>query len=423
MRKTCSVERVNGASYRPRLADPRLAELMSAVPSVMVTGPRAAGKTTSARRLAASVLRLDDAATAAVVAADPDAALRRSTEPVLVDEWQEVPQVLGAVKRAVDDDPRPGRFLLTGSVEADLTSTDWPGTGRVVRVVLHGLTRREIDGGADRPGLLEAVLSGDLSAVRAPESAPDLDEYVRLAAASGFPEPALRLPRDVAETWLDSYVEHVVTRDVAAAGQTRDPVRLRRYLETLALSTAGLPADVTLSEAAGIDKRTVDAYDRLLSALYLLDLTPAWASNRLSRLAKRPKRYLTDPALAMAAARVDETAVLSDPDLLGRLLDTFVAAQLRPEVELLRPRVRLHHLRTDGGRQEVDLVLDLGAGRVVAVEVKAGTAPSRRDARHLLWLRDELGGAFVRGLVLHTGPQPFELDERVWAVPIASLWS
>jgi uncharacterized protein len=389
----------------------------------MVTGPRAAGKTTTARRLAASVLRLDNAATAAVVAADPDAALRRSTEPILIDEWQELPEVLGAVKRAVDDDPRPGRFLLTGSVEADLTSTTWPGTGRVVRVVLHGLTRREIDGRTGGPALLAAVVSGDLSAVRSPASAPDLDGYVRLAAASGFPEPALRLPGHIRESWLDSYVEHVVTRDVAAAGQARDPVRLRRYLETLALSTAGLPSDTSLYTTARIDKRTADAYDRLLSSLYLLDLVPAWASNRLSRLAKRPKRYLADPALAMAAARITETAVVSDPDLLGRVLDTFVAAQLRPEVEMLRPRAWLHHLRTDGGRQEVDLVLDLGAGRIVGIEVMAGNSPTQRDARHLRWLRDELGARFVRGVVFHTGPQPFELDERIWAVPVAALWS
>lgn len=409
--------------YRQRLADPLIAELLASAPSVMITGPRAAGKTTSARRLAADVLRLDDPGTAAVVRADPDAALRRVTEPVLIDEWQEVPEILGAVKRAVDDGPRPGRFLLTGSVEAELTSTTWPGTGRVIRLVLHGLTQREIRGGGAGPGLIEVIVSGDLSDVRMPADPMDLDGYLALAGAGGFPEPALRLTGRARAAWLDSYVEHAVTRDVAAAGQARDPVRLRRYLEVLALSTAGLPTEATLYGAAGIDKRTADAYDRLLAALFLLDLVPAWASNRISRLVKRPKRYVADPALAMAAARIDQAAVLADPDLLGRILDTFVAAQLRPEVDLFHPRARLHHLRTEAGRQESDLVLDLGAGRLVGIEIKAGTAPSRADARHLLWLRDQLGNRFVRGVLFHTGPQPFELAERIWALPIATLWA
>lgn len=409
--------------YRQRLADPLIAELLASAPSVMITGPRAAGKTTSARRLAADVLRLDDPGTAAVVRADPDAALRRVTEPVLIDEWQEVPEILGAVKRAVDDGPRPGRFLLTGSVEAELTSTTWPGTGRVIRLVLHGLTQREIRGGGAGPGLIEVIVSGDLSDVRMPADPMDLDGYLALAGAGGFPEPALRLTGRARAAWLDSYVEHAVTRDVAAAGQARDPVRLRRYLEVLALSTAGLPTEATLYGAAGIDKRTADAYDRLLAALFLLDLVPAWASNRISRLVKRPKRYVADPALAMAAARIDQAAVLADPDLLGRILDTFVAAQLRPEVDVFHPRARLHHLRTEAGRQETDLVLDLGAGRLVGIEIKAGTAPSRADARHLLWLRDQLGNRFVRGVLFHTGPQPFELAERIWALPIATLWA
>jgi len=225
------------------------------------------------------------------------------------------------------------------------------------------------------------------------------------------------------DAWLGAYLDHVVFRDVRAAGQVRDPVRLRRYLEVLGLSTAGLPTEATLYQAADIDRRTAEAYDRLLESLYLLDRLPAWSSNRLTRLVKRPKRYLTDPALAVSAARIDAAAVLSDGDLLGRVLDTFVTAQLRPEVALRQPRARLHHLRTESGRQEVDLLIDLGGGRVVGIEIKAASAPGPRDAQHLAWLREQVGDRFVRGIVFHTGPQPFELGDRIWALPICALWS
>ncbi len=410
------------AEYCSRLADAPLQALLQEVPAVMVTGPRAAGKTTSARRLAADTLRLDDPSVAAAVAANPDAALRRAGEPLLLDEWQEVPQVLGAVKRAVDDDPRPGRFLLTGSVEADSSPGVWPGTGRIIRLVLHGLTQREVLGRTTGTGILEVLAKGDLEDVDTGQ-APDVDGYVDLAAGSGFPEPVLRMGAAGRSAWLDAYVEQVVSRDVRAAGQLRDPVRLRRYLEVLGLSTAGLPAGATLYEAAGINQRTADAYDSLLAGLYLLDLMPSWSSNRLSRLVKRPKRYLTDPALALAAARVDPATVLRDGDLLGRILDTFVVAQLRPDVEFRRPRARMHHVRSEGGRQEVDIVVDLGGGSIIAAEVKATSAPRAQDARHLAWLRDQVGDGFVRGVVFHTGPQPFELDERIWALPISATWA
>src|SRR5262249_43448960 len=148
----------------------------------------------------------------------------------------------------------------------------------------------------------------------------------------------------------------------------------------------------------------------------------AWTSNRLSRLVKTPKRYLVDPALATAALGLDVRAILRDGDLLGRLLDTFVAAQLRPELVLSPRNPRLYHLRAEGGRHEIDCLAELAGDRVIAIEVKATAAPDPQDVRHLQWLRDELGDRFLSGAVLHTGPGKYPLGERLFAIPICALW-
>jgi predicted AAA+ superfamily ATPase len=133
-------------AYVPRLIDDELRDVLDSHPAALIVGPRACGKTTTARRVCRSLLRLDVPAQAAVVRADPDAALRGLTEPILIDEWQLVPEILGAIKRAVDDDSRPGRFVLTGSSAADLTAAGWPATGRVVRLVMGPLVGRERHG-------------------------------------------------------------------------------------------------------------------------------------------------------------------------------------------------------------------------------------------------------------------------------------
>ena len=292
----------------------------------------------------------------AAVAADPDAMLVGLPEPVVIDEWQEAPDVLGAVKRAVDDDPRPGRFILTGYVRAELENRVWPGTGRILQVPMYGLSVRERRGLISGATLLDRIVAEGVSAV-------------------------------------------------------------------LAVNSAGLVTEESLRGAAGINAGTAREYQALFQRMFVLDIVPAWFSNRIKRLVKTPKRYLVDPALVAAVLGLGREAILYGPDMLGRLVDTFVAAQLRSELAVSRLGPRLCHLRDEHGRREVDLVVETASGKLIGIEVKASATVTTSDARHLAWLRDESGDAFAAGIVLHTGPHVFPLGDRLIAAPVSALWA
>lgn len=408
-------------TYRSRAIEPLLRRLLQQLPALLVVGPRAAGKTTTALRLARTIVRLDHPAEATAFTADPDAALRGFNEPILLDEWQAVPGVLAAVKRSVDADPRPGRFILTGSVRADLETETWPGTGRLVRIPMYGMTIGEQDGRPLAGRLLERLERGE--SLEPAIDSPDLRGYVELALRSGFPQAALSLSDDVRARWLESYVDQILTRDAARIASGRDPVRIRRFLEAFAMNSAGVVQDATLVEATGITRPTAAAYEQLLSDLLVVESTPAWSSNRLKRLVRQGKRYVVDPALIAATLRLDVNGVMRDGEVLGRLLDSFVMAQLRTEVTISSSRPRLFHLRQREGRHEIDILAELGGGRIIAIEVKASSAPDGRMARHLVWLRDQLGDRFVAGVLLHTGQRTFNLGAKIVAAPISTLWS
>jgi predicted AAA+ superfamily ATPase len=415
---------VPSATYRPRLVDALLDELLTQISAVMVTGPRASGKTTMASRRAATTVQLNAEAQAAAFAADPDSALRGLQEPVLLDEWQEVPGVFGAARRAVDVDPRPNRFLLTGSVRAEHDNEVWPGTGRFLRLAMYPMTVRERIGDASAKAFLDKLVDGDPLTV--PSHTPDLRGYVELCMESGFPNAALLLSGRPRRLWLQSYLEELLTHDVEEleepATRPRDTARLRRYFEAYALNSAGVVEHKTIFDAAGVTRHTATAYEDLLMRLLVVDQMPTWSSNRLKRLVRTPKRYVVDAALIAAALRLSAQGVLGDGNMLGRMLDTFVVAQLRAETVVAESEPRLYHLRTEAGRHEVDVVAELGGERIIGIEIKAAAAPSTGDARHLRWLQEELGDRFVRGVVLHTGPRLYELSDGIVAAPIAALW-
>ena len=206
-------------------------------------------------------------------------------------------------------------------------------------------------------------------------------------------------------------------------GGRYDRTRLARYFEAYALNSAGIVDDATLYGAAGIDRRTSLGYRDLLSRLHVVDELPAWTSNRLKRLSLSPKRFLIDSSLLASVTGATSQTAMKDGNLLGRLLETFVVAQLRAQVAVSEHRCRLFHLRQHHGRHEIDVVAEINAQQVIGIEIKATAAPSLQDARHLIWLRDQVGERFNAGVVLHTGPASFPLGERLWALPISTLWS
>jgi predicted AAA+ superfamily ATPase len=399
-----------------------LRDVLDGLPAVLIVGPRASGKTTTARRLATTFVRLDRDAEAQPFRDDPDSVLASLSPPVLLDEWQMVPAVLASVKRAVDDDPKPGRYILTGSVRAELLNDAWAATGRVVKLTQWGLSQRELRGTIERRSWFDGIFADEIESLKPPTNPPKLPDYVEMALRGMYPAVALQESASNRKRWLSAYLEQLLGRDAQLVNEHRDPVRLRRYLQAIATNTAGVVEHKTLYDAAGIGRMTATAYDSLLEMLFVTERVPAWHSNRLNRLTRSPKRYLTDSALMGPLLGVDSRAVLRDGDLLGRLIDTFAVSQLRPEAELAEDPITLHHLRLDTGRHEVDILAEAPDGRLIAIEIKASAAPKPSDAAHLVWLREQLGKKVHAAIVLHTGPRTYGLGNGVLAMPIATSW-
>lgn len=423
-------------SYRRRIVDDELDELLTGLPAVSLDGPKGVGKTATAARRARTVLALDDDAVTSIVAADPSR-LANAEPPVLVDEWQRLPQTWDVVRRAVDAGAEPGRFLLTGSASPQAPGTH-SGAGRIVSVRMRPMSLAER--GVASPtvslrDLLAPRVTGPLPVTGA--STLGLEDYVELIVAGGFPG-ITSLAGRARRASMASYVERIVDRDVPESGVTpRNPTLMRRWLRALAAATATTASFETLRDAAtpGVGDKparsTTQPYQDALTRIWIADPLPGWApgGSRLQRLTLAPKHHLADPALAVALGDITADDLLAgrgprqpaprDGAYLGALFESLVTQSLR--VYAQQAEARVFHARTKGGEHEVDLVVVAPGGRVLAIETKLARSVGDADVRHLHWLRERLGGSLVDALVVTTGPEAYRRADGIAVVPAALL--
>ncbi|HEY3865557.1 MAG TPA: DUF4143 domain-containing protein [Solirubrobacteraceae bacterium] len=392
----------------------------------MVEGPRACGKTATARQIAASEVLLDvDANARQAIAVDPALVLDGPT-PRLLDEWQIEPTIWNHVRRAIDDRPDPGQFILTGSAVPPDDITRHTGAGRISRLRMRPMSLFEAGRSAGSVSLVE-LLEGRMSASADPGlTVSDLAEEVALG---GWPGLRGRGVQDGLLAVRD-YLDEIARVDIGRVdGAQRDPNRVARLLASLARNVATHAAMTTLAEDTGgpddpLKDDTVREYLSALERLMVIEDQPAWAPHLRSRhrLRTAPKRHFVDPSLAVAALRATPDRLLRDLNLFGFLFESLVVRDLRVYAQAADAQVSQYR---DSGGLEVDAIVESGDGRWMAFEVKLGQGQIDDAAASLLRFAARIdtarcGSPALLGVIVATG-YGYRRKDGVAVIPIGAL--
>ena len=421
------------AGYVKRVIDDELDELFGDLPAILIDGPKGVGKTATSLQRANTVRRLDRETDHQILEAAPHR-INLDTPPVLLDEWQRLPQLWDTVRRRVDHDSTGGQFLLTGSTPASITNTNThTGAGRITTLRMRPLTLPErLD---LNPSVSMRTLLHDYPTSIEGRSELQLGDYVNEIAASGF--PGLRhLQGRPLNNQLDSYISLIINRELADAGLTvRRPQTALGWLRAYAAATATTTTWEKIRRAATPGDNppattTTRPYIEHLTNLRILDPLPAWlpTNNHLRSLTNSPKHHLADPALALRLLNLEpqhlldgtepDTPIIRDGTFLGALFESLVALTLR--VFAQHNQAAVYHLRTKGGRHEIDFIIEHPNG-ILAIETKLAPTITNHDLQHLHWLKQTLPNNNVTLAIITTGPEAYTNPNGTHIIPLATL--
>ena len=406
-------------SLYPRWIGSRIAEAMQDTPVVLLAGPRQAGKTTLVRQISgngARYLTLDDELTLMSAREDP-VGMIRSLDRAVIDEIQRAPSLLLAIKKSVDEDRRPGRFLLTGSANLMALPTVADSlAGRLETLLLLPLSQSEIEG--QSVNWLDSVFAGQIPQQGTQALGGDLIDRV---LSGGYPEAISRSTERRRIAWARQYIDALIQRDVRDVSGIEKLDQLPRFLRALA-QTAGQMCNYSqLGGQVGMDSKTAAKYVGVFEQMYLLRRVDVWARNRLSRVVKTAKLQFIDSGLLATQLELTAEEVPQNRARFGHVLESFVYGELLKATTTAEGDYSLMYYR-DADKVEVDVVIENAAGHLVGVVVKASATVKETDLRGLRKLASLAGNQFKMGILLYDGDETLPLGDNIWAAPLATLW-
>lgn len=414
--------------YKRRIVDDVLDALMPQLPAILLDGPKAVGKTSTATQRARTIKRLDRSDERSLAAANPDW-ITQGEKPILLDEWQRSPDVWGEIKSAVDRDFTGGQYLLTGSLPSTETHS---GAGRITAVRMRPLSIAERT--IEQPTVsLKKLLDG--SANIEGETSTGINDYTIEMTVSGF--PAIRtLSGRALRVALDGYIDRIIDADIREVGLSiRKPASLRSWITAYAAATATTASWETIRDAANSGsheppaKTTVIPYRDALTRLRVLDELPAWtpSHNPFTKVSLTAKHFLADPALALRLMNYDSETIQTasgfgkakfDSPLIGRMFEALAVQSVQTYVQAAFASVS--HFRDMNGRHEIDMIIEREDGKVLAVEVKLSATPDPADGKHLKWLKSEIEEQLIDLVVIYAGKYAYRHNDIAY-VPLALL--
>lgn len=407
----------------PRFIKEKMLPALQESPVIMLFGARQTGKSTLAKILAesedwhAQYTTLDDLTIRSAALMDPHGFINNLSLPLVIDEVQLAPELLPAIKLYIDQNRKPGQFLLTGSANVlTLPKVSESLAGRIELFTLFPLSQGELI--EKKEIFIDRCFSGSL------KNLPTTAENAiwERVAEGGYPEVLKRTSYERKQVWFRDYIATILQRDIRELAQINDLSIMPRFLELLAARVGALHNAAEVSRAMQIPQTSIKRYMSLFEATFLVYRLLPWSTNPGKRLVKTPKLYFNDTGLAAHLTAQSADALRAKSLLSGPLLENFVLNELRKQATWAQRSPRFYHLRTQSGI-EVDFILEAQNGDCVGIEVKAAATVRADDFKGCQWMQDQLGDKFVAGIVFYPGKEIVPFGKKLWAMPVSAIWA